>query len=205
MKRCRYTKCKQSFEPKYSSLQVTCSPQCALGYARESSVERLLKDREKARAVEEREQRKATRAAREKLKTKRDWTKEAQAEFNKFIRARDEGKPCICCGNYPTSVDAGLRGHLWDAGHYRSVGAAAHLRFNEDNCHRQLVQCNRDRSGNAVEYRARLIQRIGLERVAALEADNRPRKFDIASLKSVLYTYRAKTKALKHEREGLAA
>lgn len=193
-KKCRV--CRRPFIPA-RPLQSCCQYSCAITYSRGSGARQSAATK-RVRAAEKRE-------LREKLKTKRDWMKEAQAEFNKFIRERDYGKPCICCGKYPTSADAGLRGHLWDAGHYRSVGAAGHLRFNEDNCHRQLVQCNRDRSGNAVEYRIRLIERIGLERVEALEHDNTIRRFDIASLKSVIYTYRAKAKALKAAREGMVA
>ncbi|MOA57726.1 Bacteriophage Lambda NinG protein [compost metagenome] len=52
-------------------------------------------------------------------------------------------------------------------------------------------------AGNAVEYRVRLIDRIGLARVEALEADNKPRKFTAGELREIRDTYRAKTKELK--------
>lgn len=201
MKRCRYSKCREKFAPRFRTTEVCCSDEHAILYARESAPERQERQRQMILRAEKHER----REAKAKLRSRRDWVKLAQAEFNRFIRERDDGKPCICCGKFPTSTDAGLRGHLWDAGHYRSVGAAPHLRFNEDNVHRQLVQCNRDKSGNAVEYRRLLIGRIGLQRVEALENDNGIVRFDIAHLKSVIYTYRAKLKELRAQREARAA
>jgi hypothetical protein len=90
-----------------------------------------------------------------------------------------------------------LTGSRWDAGHYRSTGAAPHLRFNEDNCHRQLVVCNRHGSGRAVDYRIGLIARIGIERVEALENDNSVAKYTVDDLKAICFRYRAKLKDLK--------
>ncbi|VEB00995.1 bacteriophage Lambda NinG protein [Klebsiella pneumoniae] len=72
-----------------------------------------------------------------------------------------------------------LTGSAIDASHYRSRGAASHLKFNVFNVHSACTRCNRQLSGNAVEYRIRLIERIGLDRVERLETDNEPRRFDI--------------------------
>lgn len=178
--------CRELFRPR-NTLQKTCSPICALEFAR-TQGDKI------ARA--------AIRRQREKLKTRGQWLREAQAAFNGFIRARDEGQPCICCGRYAT--DTSLTGSKWDAGHYRSTGAAPELRFNEDNCHRQLVFCNRHRSGNAVEYRLGLIKRIGLARVEALEAAHEPKKYTIDDLKQIRDTYRAKRRALIKQRKEAA-
>jgi len=78
-----------------------------------------------------------------------------------------------------------LTGSRVDAGHYRSRGAAPHLRFNVFNCHAQSVKDNRHLSGNIVEYRMRLIERIGLERVERLEQDHSYRKYTAEYLKRV--------------------
>lgn len=148
-----------------------------------------------ARAVSERqqrkvkaEQRKAEKAARadlrvrkESLKTAGDYIKEAQAAVNKYIRLRDHGEPCISCGSLPEQKAGGTM----DAGHYRSRGAASHLRFNVLNIHAQCVKCNRFNSGNAIDYRINLIKKIGVELVDKLEADNQPRKFTIEYLKRI--------------------
>ncbi len=55
------------------------------------------------------------------IKTLPQLHREAQAAFNAFIRARDKGKPCICCG---LPLSAGDVGGAYDCGHYRSVGSA---------------------------------------------------------------------------------
>lgn len=126
-------------------------------------------------------ERKIFRERKEKLKTVGDYTKEAQASINKYIRLRDDGKPCISCGSLPEQKLGGTM----DAGHYRSRGSAGHLRFNVFNIHAQCVKCNRYNSGNAVDYRISLIKKIGLDRVEKLENDNSPRKFTIEYLKRV--------------------
>ena len=108
------------------------------------------------------------RERKQKLKTKSDYLKEAQAAFNAYIRARDAKDACISCGQWTEDKFGGG----WDAGHYRSTGSAPHLRFHLHNCHKQCVKCNRHRSGAAVDYRLRLIEKIGIEKVEALESMN---------------------------------
>ena len=84
-----------------------------------------------------------------------------------------------------------------DAGHYRSTGSASHLRYHPDNCHAQCVHCNRWGAGKAVDYRIRLIRRIGPARVEELEADNTPHKWQREELIAVRDTYRAKLKDIQ--------
>lgn len=130
----------------------------------------------------------------EAIKTIPDLLKEAQTTFNSFIRGRDKDQPCISCGKPPgpmTELHAGR-----DAGHYRSVGSASHLRFNEDNCHAQCVKCNQWKAGNAVDYRIRLIELIGLERVEALERENTPHKWTREELIEIRAKYKRKLKEL---------
>lgn len=110
-----------------------------------------------------------TRERKQKLKTKSDYLKEAQAAFNAYVRARDKDDACISCGNYVLNDQIGGG---WDAGHYRSTGSAPHLRFHLWNCHKQCVKCNRFLSGNVAEYRKGLIKKIGIEKVEALESMN---------------------------------
>ena len=144
-----------------------------------------------ARQITEKAHRKEARETKQRLKTRSDRMREAQAAFNRYIRARDRGKPCICCGRSQGDLK---HGGAVDAGHYRSRGSAPGLKFNLFNCHSQLAYCNRYLSGNAVGYRAGLIDRIGLERVERLEQDNSPRRFDAEYLDRVkrIFTKRAK-------------
>jgi len=122
------------------------------------------------------------RARKESLKKRSEWLREAQAAFNSYIRVRDRGKPCVSCG-----VSEGVLKHggTFDAGHYRSVGSTAHLRFNTRNVHGQCKKCNRYLSGRIVDYRKNLITRIGEDKLNELENNNEIRKFDIEYLKRV--------------------
>ncbi len=188
-RKCRV--CRNDFHP-VRCLQQTCSFDCEvkLGIIH---AERSKAKREKAERIADIA---STKILREKLKTKRDWTKEAQIAFNAFIRERDKDKPCICCGM--PLVGSVSSGGLFDCGHYRSVASAPHLRFNEANANGQKKQCNRWGAGRAVDYRIGLIARIGLEAVESLEDDQAPKKYTIAELKAIKAYYVAKLKELKN-------
>lgn len=172
-------------------LQQVCSPACAIVYGKA-----LAEKDAKVKARIEREQAKADRkATREKLdamRTKPQLVKLAKKAFNSFIRARDAGKPCISCGA-PLSNKA----NTYDAGHYRSVGSAPHMRFVEANVHGQCKHCNKYLAGNHVEYRKGLIKRIGLEAVEAIEADQTPRKYTRDALIDLARHYRELTRKIK--------
>jgi len=188
-KRCANKSCRMRFSPS-KPLQSVCCWQCAQAVAEEKK----RKDSEK----KARDERRKDRAAREALKTRSQWMKDAQVEFNAYIRARDFGQRCISCGVMETATV--LRGHKMDAGHYRSVGSAPHLRFDQRNCHAQCVQCNRYGSGRAVDYRIGLVRRIGVAAVEALESDNTVRKWTIEELKALKLEFRAKRKELEAKR-----
>ncbi len=183
-------KCKHCSEYEYASIGVKtpvgffCSSEHMMEFIKEKRQRQIdkgiIKQRNAAKEKAKKE-RKVFRERKEKLKTVGDYTKEAQASINKYIRLRDSGKPCISCGSLPEQKLGGTM----DAGHYRSRGSAGHLRFNVFNIHAQCVKCNRYNSGNAVDYRISLIKKIGLERVERLENDNSPRKFTIEYLKRV--------------------
>jgi hypothetical protein len=128
--------------------------------------------------------------------TKPKLTKAAQKAFNEYIRARDYGKPCICCDK-PIAWGTDKTGGVVDCGHYLSTGARSHLRFTEDNAAAQLKHCNQFLSGNAANYRIGLIKRIGLERVEALENDYTVKRWTIEELKAIEATYKAKLKQLR--------
>ena len=181
--RCKY--CKTEFV-QLRPLAVVCSLECAIKQAQAK--------RAKAERIAGIEDRKTVKVKLEAIKTRSQWMKEAQIAFNAYRRevAKVNGYPCISSGR---PLD--WSGNNVDAGHYRSIGSAPHLRFNEDNCHAQSKHDNRYLSGNAVDYRLGLISRIGLERVEALEADQTPRKYTIEELKAIKATYIAKLKELR--------
>ncbi|CRM87340.1 Bacteriophage Lambda NinG protein [Pseudomonas sp. 22 E 5] len=184
-KKCRVATCRASFIPSRMG-QAVCSPACAMIDAprHEPKARKALADIE----------RKDIKVRMEKLKSRGDHMREAQQAFNEYIRTRDQaaGHLCISSGK---PLD--WSGNAVDAGHYRSVGSAPHLRFDERNCHAQSKQDNRFLSGNAVDYRIGLIARIGQEAVDALESDQSVRKYTLDEIKAIKAKYRAKTRELK--------
>jgi hypothetical protein len=170
------------------SFQSWCSPDCAVVIARDKQE----KKRKSLASIERRE----IKVRKEKLKSRADHLREAQAAVNEYVRLRDAHLPCISCDSMPNDSDL-ITGSRWDAGHYRSVGACPELRFEPLNIHRQCVKCNRNLSGNAVEYRIRLLQRIGAGIVAWLEGPHEPRKYTVEEIKIIKAEYRAKNRALK--------
>jgi hypothetical protein len=188
-KTCANPQCATKFDPQRLGQKV-CGPACALAMA--------PANQERARKSLAQVERKEIKVRKEKLKSRAEHMREAQTEFNAFIRLRDAHLPCISCDSVAT--DHGLiTGSRWDAGHYRSVGACPELRFEPLNVHRQCVRCNRNLSGNAVEYRIRLVVRIGAERLDWLEGPHEPRKYTVDDLKAIKAHYRALTRALKEQ------
>lgn len=172
-----------------------CSMDHAVKFAMDKK-EAVIRRKLQAQKREEKEQAKAQRAkhrAEKEAARPRSWyVKEAQKWFNKFIRLRDKDKPCICCDRLPTNAIQ------WHAGHFLTTGARPEHRFNEDNCHKQTSYCNNYLSGNVAEYRKRLIDKIGLQRVEAIEQDCTPKKYSVDDLKGIIATYKAKCKELEN-------
>ncbi len=184
-KKCRI--CPEKFIPR-NSLHICCSPSCAYKYATQQS------ERKKKR--EEAEQRKAWNKRKADVKPLKHWEDMTQRVVNDYVRERDRELPCISCGTWDTVQ--------WEAGHYRSRGAASHLRYNEDNLAKQCHRCNCELSSNAIHYREGLIARIGLQRVVALESNNEPHRYNREELGAIRARYRALLRELIKQREEAA-
>jgi hypothetical protein len=183
MKKCKV--CKTEFTP-VRPLQTVCSVLCGLDHARQAT--------EKKKAKEAQEDRKKTREKLDAMRTKPQLVKVAQTAINAFVRARDADKPCISCGKPPS-----IESNSVDAGHFRSVGSAPHMRFVEDNVHGQCKHCNQYLAGNVLAYRKGLIERIGLERVEQIESDQTVRKYTREGLQEIARHYNAEARRLKKE------
>lgn len=194
--------CGEWFHPQYANIWW-CSPEHGARYAIDLCAKQKVKETAK-RIIAQKEAEKAGRKRRQErriaLKTKSEWDKEAQAAFNRYIRIRDDGRPCISCGAPLSGSGNYITGSAIDASHYRSRGAASHLKFNVFNVHASCTRCNRQLSGNAVEYRIRLIERIGLALVEKLESDNTPRRFDTPYLQRIKSIFIRRARALEKRR-----
>lgn len=171
-------------------LQSACGPACAQALAEAK--------RTKAEAKARREDKAATRAKLVAMECLPQLKAKAQTAFNGWVRARDLGRGCISCG---VTLGAGAVGGGYDAGHYRSVGSAPHLRFDERNVYGQCKRCNLYMHGNPAGYRLGLIDRIGLAEVEALECDQvGPGKMSRDDLIRLATEYRAKARAIVKNR-----
>lgn len=168
-------------------------PACIDGYAEAQAAKAERAEAKKARAAAKVD-RAETRRRKEAVKRMPDLIAEAQTAFNAYIRARDASKPCICCGK---PFEPMKPGGSVDAGHFRSRGAAGHLRFNEDNCFAQRKNCNRPGGTTYAAFRAGVVARIGEARVLALEADNAVHKWQHDELRAIRDTYKQKLKEMK--------
>jgi hypothetical protein len=169
-RKCRY--CKEPFTP-ITTLQKNCfEPNCVSDWINETKQKTWTKKKAKLKA---------------ELMSLSDYIKICQQLVNKYINLRDKGLVCISCDKPITGrVNAS---HFWNANNHYNV------RFNEDNIHSSCINCNQFLSGNLLEYRSRLISKIGIERFNTLEAEARKtRKFTIDELKEIINTYKKKVK-----------
>jgi hypothetical protein len=149
-----------------TTTQKACTWQCSLALVKKGKKKEFNKE---------------TRQIKAAIKSKGDWTQEAQMAFNKYIRVSSYGEPCFSCGRNT--------GAKMNAGHYLSVGGHPELRFEEDNCHLQCEHCNSFLSGNVARYRINLIEKIGLERVEWLEGPHEAKNYTIDDLKEIKAKY----------------
>jgi DNA-directed RNA polymerase subunit M/transcription elongation factor TFIIS len=169
MKSCK--KCGENFTP-FSTLDKHCYV-C-------KKTEQALKNLAKIKKEKVKKQK-------EDLLTVSDYLKLAQQVFNKWVRLRDKDQPCISCGKEINGVR--------HASHYLSSGGHSAVRFHPDNVWVSCYKCNVMLSGNGIEYRMRLIKKIGLERVEWLEENGHEvKRWTKDELKELIATYKKKIK-----------
>ena len=161
----------------FQTTQQVCSIPCAVTHGK---------------AAQAKKTRQEIRHAREALKTRQDWIREAQKWFNKYCRMRDKDEPCISCGRHHQGQ--------YHAGHYRTTAAAPQLRFDERQVNKQCQPCNVHHSGNILGYRRGLIKKIGIEAVEDIENDNTIKRWTIEELQEIKRIYKTKCKELENEK-----
>lgn len=182
-RRKRCPECRVMFTPARGSQAVCGEIECAISYGKsekgQASAKKALAD----------VGRRDIKVRKEKLKSRAEHLKDTQHAFNAWVRARDAALPCISCGRHHEGQ--------YHAGHYRTVGANPELRFEPLNVWKQCAPCNNHLSGNLINYRISLLQRIGEEKVAWLEGPHEAKKYTVEELKAMTAEYRAKTRELK--------
>ena len=174
MSRCK--NCKEKFEPIRFNQKFCLESECVRVWVESEKVKTWKKTKAKAKLD---------------LMTLSDHLKLAQQVFNKFIRLRDKGKVCISCQKKPLKENAG---HFFNANNHYNV------RFDERNVHLQCEHCNTYLSGNLLEYRTNLINKIGNSEFLKLEDEARKtRKFTKDELKEIITEYKQKVKQLEND------
>ena len=125
------------------------------------------------------------------MKTTSQLIQELQILFNSYIRLRDAGKGCICCG-----------AHFTDAGHCFKVSTHPELRFDEMNAAGQCRGCNSEHDGSFESFRWGIIARYGNATWAMLElsaeaSNNRDFKWSRSELIEKIAYYKKEVKRLK--------
>lgn len=147
--------CKDKFNPQFSTLEKCCRKiDCRTEWAMlqvQKNKDKLWKQKKEV--------------LKNNIKTLSQYEADAKKSFQKWVRLRDNGLPCISCGNTNTTD--------WAGGHYYSAGKYSGFMFDERNCHKQCnSHCNKFLSGNLLEYRKGLIKRYGIEFVDKLESES---------------------------------
>jgi len=168
-RKCRH--CKDWFKTELEK-QVTCGKvNCAIEYGKSSfKKQRKQENEQKKKEVN--------------IDSKGGLKDKVQKVVNKYIRIRDQYKPCVSCGKSEVMQ--------FDAGHYENVHGHPQLRFNTLNIHKQCSHCNCQLSANKVPYREELIKRIGLDKVEKLEQDQSVKKYDVEYLERLRKVFNKK-------------
>jgi hypothetical protein len=169
----------------FRSTQLVCNYHCANIYAKELNEKKTQKEWKERKAK-----------LKSELMTLSDWLKIAQKHFNHYIRLRDKGNNCISCDKEFN------KNEIVHASHYKPAGNCYNVRFNEDNVWISCVKCNTHLSGNGTEYRKRLVDKIGIERVEEIERlSTITRKFTIDEVKKIAETYKEKVRNIRKSLE----
>ncbi len=160
---------------------MTCSAKCAIDYAKK---------------LEQIKWKKKKKELKESLKTKKDYEKELERIFNRYVRLRDKNLNCVSCG-------ARAGSYKITAGHYYPAGSYKNVRFDEQNVWGQCwFNCNKNRHGNLAAYRLGLIERIGEEEVKKLDQRAQtPRHYTIPELIELKEIYKEKIRKLENEKK----
>ncbi|MGV8004542.1 recombination protein NinG [Photorhabdus temperata subsp. temperata] len=185
--------CCEWFMPKYHNIWW-CSPD----HGTELAIKKRNRDREKAEQALKKKRQQELAEKKDKLKARKLAVKplsyfrnQAQQAFNAFIRERDKYQPCISCGRFHNGQ--------YHAGHYLTIKAHPELRFDEDNVHKQCAPCNNHLSGNIINYKPCLIEKIGQERFDRLMSHHALQKLKRDDYEQIRDYYKDKLRRLSND------
>ena len=135
--------------------QTVCGYRCSLKFVEQKKAEEKQNIKKRKQA----------------LKTIGQLEEECRRIVQAIARIRDRDDGCISC-HMPADY-----GGVWHGSHFRSHGGCSSLQFHLWNIHKACAQCNLHKSGNIAEYRPRLVEKIGADRVEWLENQPKSMRF----------------------------
>jgi hypothetical protein len=151
-KRCKHCK---KYIVATSGMQINGGFFCSFSHATSFAMAKSATDKDKAIKKKNAKQKREFKQS--DLKTRKDAAKKA---CHAYIRARDNGLPCICCGR---PINGSVH-----AGHFLESGNNPQIRYDENNIHAQSSYCNTYKGGNSDDYEGRLRIKIGSDIVDSL-------------------------------------
>lgn len=167
-RKCAYCKERKPSETMFiKGTQAFCSKDHYIEYA-VSNKKSLVK---KGKNIIDKEKRKRHSQRKKELRPIKWWQDELQKVVNYYVvHIRDKDKPCCTCGNTNPDIK-------YDAGHYRTRGAAPEIRYELKNIHKQCsVRCNQYGSGMRAEYREFIVNEYGKEALEWLDGKHKSLK-----------------------------
>lgn len=110
------------------------------------------------------------RARKEAMVRLSDLEEQCRKIVQKIARIRDRNDGCISCHVGPEY------GGIWHGSHFRPAGTNSAVELHLWNINKACEQCNFYKGGNIGAYRPRLVEKIGADRVAWLEAQTQVTK-----------------------------
>lgn len=181
-----------------------CSFECASNKANEQTLKRVRKENKKVKQVAAKEVKafnKETKRLKETIKKrtgKNGHYDNHKTVLHKYIKhVLLKGEPCYTCGLKQRFGDSPQAFHV---GHFIPQKQVDPRRFMLMNLRIQCYKCNTHNSGMRAEYRQRLIEEIGLDKVEWLECDVNHKSLkeqfpEVSDIKNATSQYRAMIKA----------
>lgn len=196
-------KCHGEYQPRENLITTPkgkfCSYALMIEWANEQTSKRIKRENNKlkqATAKEKKAFNKETKRRKEAIKKrtgKDGFYDNFKTQLHKYIKhVLRKGEPCYTCDKPQSPSDSGGAFHV---GHFIPQKQVDPRRFMLINLRIQCFKCNVHGSGMRAEYRQRLIEEIGIEKVEWLECDANHKSLkeqypEISDIKSETSRYR---------------
>ena len=202
-------KCHGEFQPRENLITTPkgkfCSYELMIIWANEQTLKRIEREKNKVkRMASEKDKafKRETKKRKEAIKKrtgKNGYYDNLKTELHRYIKhILRKGESCYTCDKPQSTSDSGKAFHV---GHFIPQKQVDPRRFMLINLRMQCYSCNTHNSGMRAEYRQRLIEEIGIEKVDWLECDVNHKELkeqypEISDIKAETSRYRELNKSI---------